>query len=338
MFSSPTIPTLPALLTLATVGLFFSSCKEPPEPTDGEKEGRILGNALAKQIPGALSTRVPFRCNRTQKGTQLPDSLTRLGLTLADGVVSLPAKESKTVTIAFVSDSRGAHPQALTQTTRLSEHLAKEEIDLIVSVGGLGTEHADIKQVLSALSSQTKTPLLAFPGDRESVRDHRNAIDELANEERAIADGSTFPLIGIGPVLLAGLAGIPYASNLVAGDKGCIYDEQDLLQFQQRLVGDERKMVLTSYAPFAGLATARGPSGIELGPTWTQTIATDTTFTAIVHGMVGSSGPPLSGTIKAGSGPQAIVAGSLDPAEGVSGALLLSISPQQTTWRRIRLP
>ncbi len=326
------------LPVIALLGLSAYACNEPPVPTDGELEGRVLGLTLGEQIPESLRTTSPYRCARPKSTPGRVPSFANTGTSLVDGILEFDRSVEGPLHVAFVGDSRGAPAHTITQTTQLITALASEKLELLVSVGGLGANLHDIKLVLSVLSSDKRVPLIAYPGDRESVGDHRQAIDELAQDGRTVIDGSSFPLIAMGPLLLAGLPGIPYFSNLISGDEGCVYTLDDANQLIASIPDSDRKVVLTTYAPLAGLSTELGQSGIPLGVDVASAQSSDPPIWAIVHGLTRSPQLPAKGTVAAKSPPLAVIAGSLDPSEGKGDALILSISRKRIDWRRFRAP
>ncbi|MBL4635599.1 MAG: hypothetical protein JKY56_17195 [Kofleriaceae bacterium] len=326
------------LPSFAFLGLAAIACNEPPVPTDGELEGRVLGLTLGEQIPESLRTTSPYRCARPKSTPGRVPSFANTGTSLVDGILELDRSVEGPLHVAFVGDSRGAHAHTITQTTQLLTALSSENLELLVSVGGLGTNLHDIKSILSVLSSDKRVPLIAYPGDRESVGDHRQAIDELAKDGRTVIDGSSFPLIAMGPLLLAGLPGIPYSSNLVSGDEGCIYTLDDANQLIASIPDSDRKVILTTYAPLAGLPTELGQSGIPVGVKVASAQSSDPPIWAVIHGLTRSPKLLAQGAITAKSPQQAIIAGSLDPSEGTSDALILSISRKRIDWRRFRSP
>ncbi len=330
--------SLRLLPVIAFLGLTAVACNEPPVPTDGELEGRVLGLTLAEQIPESLRTTSPYRCARRKSTPGRVPSFANTGTSLVDGVLEFDRSLEGPLHVAFVGDSRGAPVHTITQMTQLFTALATEKLELLVSVGGLGANLHDIKSVLTVLSSDKRVPLIAYPGDRESVGDHRRAIHELAKDGRTVIDGSSFPLIAMGPLLLAGLPGIPYSSNLISGDEGCMYTLDDANQLIASIPDSIRKVVLATYAPLAGLSTELGHSGIPLGVDVSSAKSSNPPIWAVVHGLTRSQKLPAKGAITAKSRPLAVIAGSLDPSEGKSDALILSISRKRIDWRRFRAP
>jgi hypothetical protein len=238
-----------------------------------------------------------------------------------------------------VADARGSEAETLAAVAKLREKFRKEGVNLVVSLGGIGEDKASIQAVLAELTRDAPYLVVALPGDRESVASHRQAIGELVASGARILDGANYRLIRLGSMLLATMPGIDMTANLIAGDEGCEHTADDVSALQQRIADSKHGVVLASYAPLRETgprASDWGAGAIHTGETTLSSLLEDDAVAVVVHGMVQSESPAPRGKIRAGQAVTSLAAGSLDPLEDKSVALLLSISGKKLSWRRMQ--
>jgi hypothetical protein len=203
----------------------------------------------------------------------------------------------------------------------------------------MGKDKESIHTVLAELTREAPYLVVAIPGERESVAAHREAIAELVASGSRILDGANYRLLRLGAVLVATMPGIAMTANLVAGDEGCEHTADDVSALLGQLASAKESVVLASYAPPRAegpLASDRGAGSIHTGETILSPLLKSEAVSVILHGMVEGESPLPRGKIRPGQGATSLAAGSLDPLEGQSAALLLSISGKKLNWRRIQ--
>jgi hypothetical protein len=263
-----------------------------------------------------------------------------MDLSLSGSIVNIDSlADKKTLLMATVADARGSDAETLGAVTKLREKFIKEKVNLVVSLGGIGEDKESIQAVLAELTRDAPYLLVAMPGDRESVTGHRQAIAELVASGARVLDGANYRLIRMGNLLLATMPGIAMTANLVAGDEGCEHTAEDVSRLQEQLANPKKTVVLASYAPPRAQgpqASDRGAGAIHTGETILSPLLRNEAVSVLVHGMVQEETPAPRGRIRPGQEVTSLAAGSLDPLEGQSAALLLSISGKKLSWRRIQ--
>ena len=242
------------------------------------------------------------------------------------------------MTIGVVADARGSRDHL--QTIRAG--FVERGVELVVSLGGMGRERADIEAALSALAGSWY--LLALPGDRESFPAHRQAVVALTS--RHVLDGSKVRRIRIGQLLtLLTLPGAPDVAHLLAADQGCLFTGRDsaaLTDLARSTDGPHRLLVSHTPPRQSGpRASDRSASGIHIGDRDLADAVAALQSSLVVHGLVppralaarGSHALSPSDRLYLGAG----AADGLPDLAGHSGsvplALVIEIETGRVTWQ-----
>tara|TARA_R110002096_G_scaffold416429_1_gene618908 strand:- start:68815 stop:69873 length:1059 start_codon:yes stop_codon:yes gene_type:complete len=326
-----------ALLGAALLGAaLLGACSGEPAPTDGQAEGKRLGQALTQHIETSMELRAPFRCARFPTDARGPN-MERVSWDDTSGalVVKPYGSEPRFATIA---DARASSATDVSALERLRDSLNEQDVDVLISLGGLGRDEESIEQVLKALTMGARYLVLAFPGALESLPAHRSAIASLAKNGVRILDATRYRFTQLGELRLATMPGIAKTAHLVAGDSGCVHIEADIEELLANLAIASRPTVLLSYAPWrqqGDEATDLGIGDIHAGELELSPLERSEHVSALVHGMLSSREMANDGSIRLAQPPASIPTGSLSQDAASPSALMLSVAGAKLSWKRL---
>jgi len=189
--------------------------KTPPASTR-------VGPALIAAIEASEQTRAPWRC-ASPSGPNLADE------TLGDWKLAghtMTRERDGTITIGVIADAGGSAPSTIAALRRLRAKL--DQVDLVLVLGGMGANRAELEATLGALADRATWPIVALPGDLEPMTDLVDAIAALRAKGQPVIDGRLAQRIELPGVAIATIAGASDASRLVAGADGCAYRAADI--------------------------------------------------------------------------------------------------------------
>jgi molybdopterin biosynthesis enzyme MoaB len=296
--------------------------------------GATAAAALVGALTEAEAIRAPWRCAALPAPASAEVTVgdrrwtpTPLGLTSAGGELRLAA----------VAEARGvAEP-------RLSAALAAAQIEVVVTVGGMGTSEAELTAALGAVVDP-RWLTVAVPGEAEAFPAHRAAVAALAAGGAAIVDGAAVRVLDAGPVVIATLPGAGHRARLAAGDEGCAHELADatavIAAATERAA--ERPVILVSPRAPQGGAGDRMAGGVHAGdPALTPAVAT---VALVIHAPL--DGAPVVADLDRGPSVDSIAAGTLDPvvryrADGVhlpASATAIVADGRELRWQPLVLP
>ncbi len=286
------------------------------------RAARAVAAGLEGALEAATQLEEPYRCAR------LGGVAERLGL--ADGPLVM----------GVVADARGVTDHL----AAVRRHFARRKVKLVVSLGGMGRTDSEITAALDALAGDW--PLLAIPGDRESLPAHRRACAALA--ANGVIDGAATRLVQAGDITLATLPGGPHQARLSAGTDGCAFTAEDSAALVRALVrsGDKRPRVLLSHTPprqRGREASDIGAGGVHLGDIALADAVATAGVDLVVHGLVAPIRGQNRGETALGSGSvEVLSAGAADGLPDLtqagrtpSLALIVSIDEKHITWEQV---
>ncbi|WP_428266304.1 hypothetical protein [Haliangium sp.] len=355
------------------------------------RQGGGLALALTTGISEVAEISAPHRCARLSSDIEaaLEPTPARVlgGRTLRRVGARLEVEPAldRTLILGVVSEARGE----AADLAAVRRAFVDAGVELVVSLGGMGVHRQHIEATLGALAgvaatdsaatdgaepgaaAEARWPLLAIPGDWESIPDHRAAVRALS--ARGVIDGSIVRLVDIDGVRLGTLPGAPDPGRLLAGDDGCVHTGDDIAQLTATLSPHRGVRVLLAQVPprqplAAGLppdaatTTGRrrtraraapasssdlGLSGVHIGePELAQALLT-TPVDVVLHGLAGPDSAVVEDTRGMAIGrPVTISSGGLDPLAAAAaeltgaaappyGAVIVALRPDGVTWRRI---
>jgi hypothetical protein len=249
--------------------------------------------------------------------------------------------------MGVIADLRGGDARSLERVAAARRAFERRAVELVVSLGGLGRTEAEIGAALRAVAERASWPVLAIPGDRESVADHRAAIGATtATGVAAVVDGSEVRLALFDGVAIITLPGVDDPRRLTAGAAGCVHAAPDLDALAALARTAPGPVVLATYAPprQRGLgASDVVQGGIHIGEPLVAELVAALSPSLVVHAGVDEA--VAAGSTR-GQGPAPVATGALSPlplwlddGRVVGGsALVLTISRTRAAWERIILP
>jgi hypothetical protein len=239
---------------------------------------------------------------------------------------------------ATIADARAQSSTDVGPLERLRDSLNEQRVDVLITLGGLGTDSASIERVLSALANGANYLVLAMPGDRESFDAHRLAVASLAKRGMRILDASRYRFTQLGGLRLVTMPGISKASHLIAGDDGCLHTDADVKELRSTLAQGSSPTILLSYAPWrqqGESATDLGIGGVHTGEIALTPLRDSGAVSALIHGMLTPEGEAESGNIRLVQPPSSIASGSVSAEAEEPSALLLSVAGAKLSWKRL---
>lgn len=231
-----------------------------------------LANALAAAFVAADHAKAPWRCiaeDLPEPTASLPKPWKLTGNTLA-----LAAKDHD-LTIAVIADAGGADPKTLATLGRLRAKLDEAHADLVLALGGMGTTEKELEATLGVLAKPT-SPVVALPGDLESVAAETGALAALTAKGNPVVDGRLVRWIDLTDASIALLPGAGSSLRLAAGGDGCAWQAEDVLQLYQQLAAKPGLRIA---------ASAEAPREDHAGePSGEPELATGPAIDLVVHG------------------------------------------------------
>ncbi len=333
------------LLAAALVAL-TGCCREPDAVDRASPElGDTLAAGAAHAFAASAALREPFRCSESPPPTAQKVAVGRRTFAVAGDTLTVTPPDHMLV-LGVLADARGATAGTEANLARVRAAFDKEKVELVISLGGMGTSEAELTRVFRAVG----TPLWAIPGDRESIPAHRAALAALAKEGQPVFDGSRVKAVAIDGALIAALPGAASSGQLMAGADGCVYRPVDVTAVAARLAAGSGMRVWASHAAPRQSGPAAGD--LALGGVHVGNLALAAALPAahahlVLHGEVDQAGlGAASGQAHAGDVPIILGAGAVEamPVAGARGApiggaaLVVRIAGHGISWKRIRLP
>ncbi|HTE49423.1 MAG TPA: hypothetical protein VK698_01035 [Kofleriaceae bacterium] len=344
---------------------FLAGCGSSESEDAGAEAGRELAAGLVGAVKQAAEVGEPFRCAElggpggaggpvaAELGRRVGRRLTLEGDRLVMGAAE-GGERDRTLVMGVVADARGAGAATLAQIGRTRAELEREQVELVVSVGGMGTGQEELSQVLAALARDARWVVWAIPGERESIPAHRAAVAGLAAAGYPVFDGTRVRMVEVDGAVLASFPGGAEASQLMAGADGCVHRPGDASALAMRLGKQKGVRVWVGHSPprqAGAVASDVALGGVHVGEVEVAAALPAARAQLVLHGMVdeaalgAASGRAAlgerGGPTVLGSGPiEAMPIAGPDGATFAGGALVVwvSSSASEITWRRVRFP
>lgn len=246
--------------------LLVAACGSSGGGSSTGPAGKRVGPVLAAMLAGADRTRAPWRCAAADLPTLPDESISagkrswRLGghaLRLADDKVA-------SIAIGIVADAGGAAPATLAALGRLAAKL--DVVDLVITLGGMGSTQEELLATLGTLGSATR-PILALPGDLENVRTHIAVIAALREKQIPAIDGRLVRWVELPNATLGTAPGMLGATRL-ASSEGCELAAGDATAVFAELANKPGLRIAASVeAPRVGLARGELTGDLALAAT-----------------------------------------------------------------------
>ena len=289
---------------------------------------------LAAVLAAADQTRAPWRC-AARDTPALADLAWKTGdrRWQLGGHMLRRTDADDTLAIAVIADAANASPRTIAALARLRGELEKSGPDLVLTLGGMGTTQAELEATLGTLGERAPWPIVALPGDLESMTLHTAALAALRKRGVNVVDGRLVRWIEMPGLTIATLPGAGARERLGAADDGCQWRAEDVASIYTELTAKPgMRVVASSEAPRTKIAGE--PAG-ELGLVPLQPIE------VALHGPV----EPTASPARSGSrdGARAVLSpGTADamrrlPDAHLPSAGLLVIRAGVWTWRPVVL-
>lgn len=231
----------------------------PPPPPAGAK----IGAALVASLDAADRARAPWRCGLpTGPGLASESIATKSGATfqLAGHVITV---EKSPLVIGVLADAGGPASPTLAALGQLRGKL--EGVDLLVTLGGMGTTQAELEATLGALADGAPWLVVALPGELEGAGAQSAAVVALRTKGASIVDGRLARRIELPKASIALVTGATHPQRLVAGADGCVYSSGDATTVVTELVAREGLRILAATAAPRHIVNREATGELVLG-------------------------------------------------------------------------
>jgi len=250
-----------------------------------------------------------------------------------------------TLVLGVIADTRGARAATLKRLEAIRKQFDEAGVELVVSLGGLATNAVDIKAVLASIAQPATRPVLALPGDREAVDQHRQAVAALAKSGANVFDGSLTRFVTSNGVSLGTFPGVAKPSQLIAGPKGCVHTRADADEFAAQLAKKSGVRVWLGYAPPRQIdkdASDVTTEGVHIGERSLTQAVRKSRARVVLHGLVDEAATGSKGASTADK-PVILAAGAADSLPSLTRtnkrrtgtALVVWISSERIRWTRL---
>lgn len=212
----------------------LAACRGPAAVPVGAR----LGPALAAALTAADAAREPWRCAAEDGPGAADETLALAGRTwqisghtmrLAGDTATAASghrPRSNELRIGVMADAAGDAPATLAALRRLRAQLGR--VDLLLTLGGMGTTAAELDAVFAAIADGAAWPVVALPGDLEAVPALFAAIAAARRRGTAVYDGRLVQRVELPDATIALVPGAGAVSRLVPGADGCLYQAADV--------------------------------------------------------------------------------------------------------------
>ena len=149
------------------------------------KTTRKAGAILAALFTAADAEKTPYRCASLETPA-LPDEDLGHGWTAHGHSI---ARSDGNITLGVIADAGGDAPKTIAALGRLRAQLDAAKPDLVLALGGMGSDAAQIAATLGTVSDHADWVVVALPGDLESAAAQTEAIATLRKRGDHVLDG-----------------------------------------------------------------------------------------------------------------------------------------------------
>ncbi|HEY0253386.1 MAG TPA: hypothetical protein VGC41_17750, partial [Kofleriaceae bacterium] len=205
----------------------LAACGGAKQPAAHGSTG--IARALAATIAAAEQRNAPWRC--------VADDLPELApVTLGAWTVEPHAISHAAVpqlAIGIVADAGGDDPKTLAALGRVRKQLDDAQVELVLALGGMGTTQKQLEATLGVLAKPS-SPVVALPGDLESVAAETRAIRTLASKGQPVIDGRLVRWITLPDATIGTIAGAGSPLRIAGGD-GCVWQTEAVQELYRQL-------------------------------------------------------------------------------------------------------
>jgi hypothetical protein len=131
------------------------------------------------------------------------------------------------VRVGLIADTKEALPATIANLERFAQAFAKERVQAVIALGGLGASEDEIAKVLMALKG-ANSPILALPGDREPEGAFHAAVARAKKSGLDAVDLADVRAVAGDGLEVVSLPGYRFPSYLGARSGGCRYRPSDV--------------------------------------------------------------------------------------------------------------
>ena len=255
--------------------LAISACRGADEPASGAADGIDFLRCADLRDDGVKETiRIP------------PLTLVRDGLGL-----TIQGLKSTLVTVGLLSGISEASKSNAANLEYFLSRFKEAGVQLIAVVGGLGTTEAQMDGVLQKLAT-APVPILLVPGAEENADIFRALTTKRHLQFPQLVDMTRVRRVQVGKLTLVSLPGSSKPFYLGAGERGCGFDQADLLKTAELFSATGTNVLLSPMPPRGSgeWAVDRSRAEVNIGDIALRNILQEKTVKFGLFGRVVESG------------------------------------------------
>jgi hypothetical protein len=302
--------------------------------TDSTPSAPPLGKLIAALLGAADQASAPWRCAAIDAPAFGAEEIKTgdRAWRLASQTLERVAPDNESV-IGVVADAAGAAPRTIAALGRIRAALEAAKVDIVLTLGGMGTTAEEIEATLGTLADHASWPVIALPGDLEPMTAHIHAIATLRARGDAVLDGRSLRWIDLGAATIGTLPGGGAIERLAAGADGCAWQPADIIKVTTELTAKRGiRIVASTEAPRQPID---GEAGGELALIPSKALPTD----IALHGPLTPVPSPARTGTRDGAGiglsPGTVDATPRLPAPHRPAAGVLVVRGASWTWRPV---
>lgn len=209
-----------AALALAACAACGSKSHEPRTPP--------LASVLAAVFAEATRASTPWRCAAVDTPVLPAEELEAGSHTWnVSGATLTRADEGGTV-IGVVADAAGSDPRTIAALGRLRAAFDEAKVDLVLSLGGMGSTAAELEATLGTFADRAPWPLVALAGDLEGESAQVAALKTLRTRGDVVVDARHVRTIALHGATIFTVPGAGAPERLASPTDGCAWTPADV--------------------------------------------------------------------------------------------------------------
>jgi len=187
-----------------------------------------LASVLAAMLDGADRASTPWRCAAVDTPALLPEELKAGDHAWNVASATLTRSDEGGSEIGVIADAAGSDPRTIAALGRLRAAFDDAKVDLVISLGGMGTTAAELEATLGTFADRAPWPLVALAGDLESESAQVAALKTLRTRGDIVLDARQVRTIKLPGATIFTVPGAGAAERLASPTEGCAWTAADV--------------------------------------------------------------------------------------------------------------
>jgi hypothetical protein len=214
----------------------------------GSREPRTppIGNVLASLFAEADKATTPWRCAAADTPPLAAEDI-KIGKHAWNvGEHTLARTDDGSTVIGVVADAGGADPRTIAALGRLRAAFDAAKVDLVLTLGGMGTTVAELEATLGTFADRAGWPVVALAGDLEPATAQVAALHALRARGDIVLDARQVRTIALPGATVVTVPGAGAAERLADPGDGCTWTAADVAAIYSGITGQPGLRVVAS--------------------------------------------------------------------------------------------